>query len=118
MPNDSGRVGDVGAMLRLMEPLDGLPTSDPNLRKRQLVADLIRFIGNQTSDSPTPLLRNHGLSPRMEQTLRSLLRGESEKQAAAEMGVSQHTVHVYVKQLYRKYGVSSRAELLSKWVSK
>jgi DNA-binding CsgD family transcriptional regulator len=50
----------------------------------------------------------------MEQTLRSLLGGDSEKQCAAKLGVSHHTVHVYVKALYKKYGVSSRGELLAK----
>ena len=39
-------------------------------------------------------------------------------EAAAKMGVSPHTVHVYVKTLYRRYNVSSRGELLSKWVAK
>jgi DNA-binding CsgD family transcriptional regulator len=34
------------------------------------------------------------------------------------MGASPHTVHVYVKSLYRRYNVSSRGELLSKWVAK
>jgi DNA-binding CsgD family transcriptional regulator len=48
--------------------------------------------------------------------MHSLLSGDSEKQAAAKMGVSPHTVHVYVKTLYRRYNVSSRGELLSKWV--
>jgi DNA-binding CsgD family transcriptional regulator len=56
------------------------------------------------------------LSPRMIQTLRSLLEGDSEKQAAAKLGVSPHTVHVYVKALYKRYKVSSRAELLARWV--
>jgi DNA-binding CsgD family transcriptional regulator len=54
----------------------------------------------------------------MEQTLRSLLGGDSEKQVAAKLGLSQHTVHVYVKALYRKYGVSSRGELLAMWVKR
>jgi hypothetical protein len=29
------------------------------------------------------------------------------------MGISRHTVHVYVKQLYEHFNVHSRAELLS-----
>ena len=41
---------------------------------------------------------------------------DSWKQIAAHLGVSKHTVHVYVKALYRKYNVSSRGELLAKWV--
>jgi DNA-binding CsgD family transcriptional regulator len=45
-------------------------------------------------------------------TLSCLLEGTSEKQAAARLGLSRHTVHGYVKALYRHYRVNSRAELL------
>ena len=53
------------------------------------------------------------LSPRLVETLEALLAGHSEKQIASDLGISQHTVHDYVKALYRRYGVASRAELLS-----
>jgi DNA-binding CsgD family transcriptional regulator len=53
------------------------------------------------------------LTPRMAQTLFRLMQGDSEKQVARHLGISQHTVHVYVKTLYRRYGVCSRGELLS-----
>src|SRR5947208_3414341 len=113
--DESARQGDVHAMLRLMQPLDGLSTSDPLVRKRRLLADLCRLIGNEVNGKHNGVhgaATTPGLSRRMEQTLRSLLGGDSEKQVAAKLGLSQHTVHVYVKALYRKYGVSSRGELL------
>jgi DNA-binding CsgD family transcriptional regulator len=139
------RQGDVQAMLRLMQPLNGLgagsDSSDLSQRKRRLLADLCRLIGNEvngqsatnrngngngngghggdpadSTDAIDALLKAQCLSRRMEQTLRSLLGGDSEKQVAAKLGLSQHTVHVYVKQLYKKYGVSTRAELLARWV--
>jgi DNA-binding NarL/FixJ family response regulator len=116
-----GRIGNVQAMLRLMQPLDGLATADPSLRKRQLLADLLRFIGEQVhgpNPHPHPRVDGRRLSPRMQETLVSLLGGDSEKQAAAKLGVSQHTVHVYVKALYKRFDVSSRSELLAKWVKK
>lgn len=53
------------------------------------------------------------LTPRIAQTLELLLDGGSEKEMAAQLGVSHHTVHVYVKSLYRHFGVSSRAELMA-----
>jgi DNA-binding CsgD family transcriptional regulator len=120
--DDRARQGGVHAMLRLMQPLDGLSTSDPLLRKRRLLADLCRLIGNEINgnggggNGHIPLIHTQGLSRRMQQTLRSLLGGDSEKQIALKLGLSQHTVHVYVKALYKKYGVSSRGELLAKWV--
>jgi DNA-binding CsgD family transcriptional regulator len=52
------------------------------------------------------------LSPRAGQTLMLLGAGESEKRAAALLGVSKHTLHDYVKQLHRHFGVSHRRELL------
>jgi DNA-binding CsgD family transcriptional regulator len=59
-----------------------------------------------------------GMAPRMRETLDHLLRGDSEKQIANKLGISQHTVHVYVKRLYRHYGASSRGELLARFVAR
>ena len=53
------------------------------------------------------------LSPRADQTLERLLKGDSEKEVAGHLGISPNTVHTYVKSVYRAYGVRSRAELLS-----
>ena len=39
-----------------------------------------------------------------------------ERQVALKLKISQHTVHVYVKQLYKRFGVSSRGELLARFV--
>jgi DNA-binding NarL/FixJ family response regulator len=56
------------------------------------------------------------LGPRLRQTLELLLAGDGEKQIAGKLSLSRHTVHDYVKVVYRRFGVSSRAELLSLWV--
>jgi DNA-binding NarL/FixJ family response regulator len=53
------------------------------------------------------------MSPRMLQTLELLSNGDAEKEVALKLGLSQHTVHVYVKALYRRFGVNSRAQLLA-----
>ncbi|HWC72425.1 MAG TPA: LuxR C-terminal-related transcriptional regulator [Gemmatimonadales bacterium] len=52
------------------------------------------------------------LAPRERAVLARLLRGASEKQVAADLNLSQHTVHSYTKSIYSAYRVSSRAELL------
>jgi DNA-binding CsgD family transcriptional regulator len=57
------------------------------------------------------------LTARQQQTLQALLTGQSEKQIALMLGRSQHTVHTYVKSIYKAYGVSSRAELLARFLS-
>jgi DNA-binding CsgD family transcriptional regulator len=56
------------------------------------------------------------LSPRLRQTLEGLLDGNGEKQVARQLGLSVTTVHQYVMELYRRYGVCSRAELMARWV--
>lgn len=53
------------------------------------------------------------LSPRLRDTLQYLLEGDSEKQVALRMSISPTTVHQYVTMLYRRFGVRSRAELMS-----
>jgi DNA-binding CsgD family transcriptional regulator len=54
------------------------------------------------------------LTPRERDVLRGLLDGSSEKQVAAELGISPQTVHGRVKSIYLAYGVTSRSELLVK----
>ena len=54
------------------------------------------------------------LAPRDRETLDGLLSGASEKQIAARIGRSPHTVHTRVKRIYRQLGVTSRSELLAR----
>jgi predicted transcriptional regulator len=42
-----------------------------------------------------------------------LLEGDTEKQVAARLGLSHATVHQYITMLYRRFGVQSRAALMS-----
>ncbi len=56
-------------------------------------------------------------SPRERETLGLLLTGQSEKSIAATLGLSPHTVHDYVKVIFRKLGVASRAELMARALS-
>jgi DNA-binding CsgD family transcriptional regulator len=56
------------------------------------------------------------LSPRLQETLQCLLDGLSEKQIADSLDISRTTVHEYVTSLYRRFGVSGRAELMARWI--
>jgi DNA-binding CsgD family transcriptional regulator len=62
--------------------------------------------------SPSPPSRSPTLTRRVRQALDLLLAGKSEKEVADLMGISPHTVHQYVKVLYREHRVRSRSELL------
>jgi DNA-binding CsgD family transcriptional regulator len=53
------------------------------------------------------------LSGRVREVLCCLLDGLGEKEAASALGLSHHTIHVYVKLLYDRYHVQSRSELLA-----
>ena len=56
------------------------------------------------------------LTKRERETLIHLLSDLSEKEIAAEMGVTANTVHQYVVKTYQKLGISSRPELMSRWM--
>jgi len=56
------------------------------------------------------------VSPRQRQVLDYLLTGHGEKQIADKLRLSPNTVHHHVKALHRHFGVSSRSELLARWV--
>jgi len=58
-------------------------------------------------------LRLESLSPRLRQTLAHLLEGDSEKEVAAQLGLSVPTTHQYVTTLYRHFGVRSRSQLIA-----
>jgi DNA-binding CsgD family transcriptional regulator len=79
--------------------------------ERARLADYLKLLAWWLGRPPTP-----ALPPRLEQTLRGLLGGQSEKEIARELGVSVHTVHEYVKDLHRRLGVNSRGELLARFL--
>jgi DNA-binding CsgD family transcriptional regulator len=56
------------------------------------------------------------LPPRVRQVLLCILEGDGDKQIAARLRISVHTVNQYVKLIFRHFGVQSRAELMARWV--
>ncbi len=67
---------------------------------------------------PTPrsqlgplVLAAHGLTPREEEVVGLLLRGDSAQQISSWLRISVHTVRTHVKRIHEKMGISSRAEL-------
>lgn len=57
------------------------------------------------------------LTARERDVLAFLLNGDSRKQIAAALGISEHTVSDYLKQLYRHFNVSSRGELQAHFIA-
>lgn len=65
-----------------------------------------------------PPIQSDELSQREREILLMLLAGESEKEIAARLHRSVHTVHTFVGQLHRRFNVSSRGELMALFVDK
>jgi DNA-binding CsgD family transcriptional regulator len=63
-------------------------------------------------DDPSP----RALAPRVRQVLVCLLGGDGDKQIAARLRLSVHTINEYTKVLYRHFSVNGRSELLSRWI--
>ncbi len=57
------------------------------------------------------------LSPRQGQVLSILLAGDSLKEVAQKLELSEHTVGDYVKKIYKHFSVSSRPQLLALFIS-
>ncbi len=96
----------LGLMLRAAAPLVD----------REMFDDVEQPSAPDDRTDPNALLGDKDLSGRQTDVLHLLLRGMSEKEVARELGVSTHTVHTHVKKLYTQFNVSSRGELLAKFV--
>jgi DNA-binding CsgD family transcriptional regulator len=87
-------------------------------RERQLL-DLLNYELAMRVGAPLAMdwhRSRQGLTPRQTQVLNRLLEGESEKEAAQVLGLSQHRVHDCVKAIYDHFQVRSRGELLAYFI--
>jgi DNA-binding CsgD family transcriptional regulator len=108
------RVIDLSRIVKVVGQLP-MQGADPVARRRQLLVELCKVIGAHLSGSGG-LGEELRLPNRLRQTLQGLIRGDSEKQIAIALDLSPHTVHVYVKQLYKRFNASSRGELLARFI--
>jgi len=95
------RPEDVAACLRRID--GGEPPLSPSIARRMLE----RLRPRTTTPRPRD---DAGLSPRETEVLTLLARGLSGPEAAREIGLKPQTVAGYVKVIYQKLHVSSRAE--------
>jgi len=57
------------------------------------------------------------LTPTEQKVLQLLLTGATEKSIARQIGLADSTTHQHVVAIFRKYGVKSRAALMSLWLN-
>lgn len=90
------------ALLRqLTGMIDGVPPLSPAIARK-----LIHHFQAPALKAPA----EHRLSVREQEALALLARGVSVKSLAQTMGISPHTASDYVKSIYRKLNITSRAE--------
>jgi DNA-binding CsgD family transcriptional regulator len=92
----------------------GNPESGSAPREEELLSILRSSAPWLFAEGATPGGAGARLSPRERETLRLLRTGTPEKAVAERLGISRHTAHQYVKSVYKKLGVTSRAELISR----
>ena len=85
---------------------------------RQKLAAVCRSMLEEVAPKKLSIDLSAGLSRRMKDTLQHLLAGDSEKEVAAKLGLSQQTIHIHVKNLYKRLALCSRAELMAKCLGK
>lgn len=93
-------------MRRLMEIQKGEPPLSPSIARRILS----HFRRPAAADPPAPEMAEAELTARETEVLTLLARGLRISDAASELGLTRHTVAGYVKVIYSKLNIASRAE--------
>jgi DNA-binding CsgD family transcriptional regulator len=87
-------------------------------RDRALVREahdrLAAMVGGPLARFADPSPRE--LTPRVRETLACLLEGDGDKQIAARLNLSRHTVNQYIKTIFAHFGVNGRSELMARWI--
>lgn len=78
----------------------------------------IKWFHRQVALSYGLLIAEQSLSPIQRQVTQLLLTEHSEKLIAEEIGKSPNMTHKYVTEIFRKFGVKSRAGLMAVWLGR
>lgn len=73
----------------------------------------MRHSPDNSSPAASMAKRHPALPPHLQRTLKMLRGGKTQREIAAELGISSHTIHQYVRDIYQRFGVRSRVQLLS-----
>jgi DNA-binding CsgD family transcriptional regulator len=92
--------------------LHASPLTGPGTAGDGLVALVIEAA--KSAEIAPIIIEAYSLTPRERDVLGAIARGGSTAEIAAELFLSPHTVRDYIKTVFEKIGVSSRAELVSR----
>lgn len=88
----------------------------PFTEREQAICHFLHTNAPQVYYAPTPTQPElTQLARRLQPVLRYLLQGDAEKEIAAKLRLSRHTVHRYTQTIYKDLNLHSRAELLAKY---
>jgi DNA-binding CsgD family transcriptional regulator len=73
-----------------------------------------RLVGSPLARFADPMPSQ--LSHRARNVLVCILEGDTDKEVSKRLSISPHTVNHYTKQIFSHFGVTSRTELLARWV--
>ncbi|MFT5658306.1 MAG: two-component system nitrate/nitrite response regulator NarL [Gammaproteobacteria bacterium] len=106
------RNGADGYLLKDMEPEDILNKLEATFAGQPAFSDemSVLLINTLRNDTPTQSLSDASLTEREDEILALIARGRNNKTIARELGISDGTVKVHVKNLLRKLNLSSRLE--------
>lgn len=105
-PGDNFRLGDVAFIVLDGDRADACDDCSESISTRRTT----RHLRVPMLDARLSSAQNHVLD--------LVLQGLAEKEIAKRLDNSQHTVHNHIRHIYRSLGVSSRAELMAKFVRK
>lgn len=98
---------------RLPQTFPKIPhLADLNLRLGNNILTYIYILRDDLTSHAVDTLCEFEFSKKEEMIVKLISYGKSNKQIAAEMGISINTVRVHIQSIYRKAGVNSRTELL------
>lgn len=99
-----------------LRPLGRSPFSSRDVCIAHIVTEEIDWLHRDGTDVPAAK-HVSALSARQRQVLVLLLSGDGIKQIAAKLSLSNFTVNDHLKNIYRRFGVASRGELVAQFLA-
>jgi DNA-binding NarL/FixJ family response regulator len=108
--------GATGYMLK-QTPREELLSALQNVHQggSPMTSNIARKIVQAFRQAPVPVVESEVLSPREHEVLDMLTHGYLFKEVADRLNISVHTVNTYVRRIYEKLHVRSRAQAVAKY---